>query len=198
MSRIIKLLIVTLTIAVVSVIAFAASAQQMDDSGSQVLRFDVAEDMSRFVFDEAPVYDEDGYPAHGNSFITIGYIYPEGTLDGTNGVLADGSPEFPDLVQGEWICRGWFINDGAHAEKGAWVVTTQFYNFGEELGDVTLVTDGIELAEFNVPVARAITGGTGPYNTARGEAFQTFLGLNATEGVNLSFEINLEGVSVDS
>ena len=94
--------------------------------------------------------------------------------------------EFPDLVQGEWICRGWFINEGAHAEKGAWVVTTQFYNFGEELGDATLVTDGIELAEFNVPVARAITGGTGPYNTARGE------------GVNLSFEINLEGVSVDS
>ena len=64
----------------------------MDDSRSQVLRFDVAEDMSRFVFDEVPVYDEDSYPAHGNSFVTIGYIYPEGTLDGTNGVLADGSP----------------------------------------------------------------------------------------------------------
>ena len=42
-----------------------------------------------------------------------GYIYPEGTLTcdsqtgSRNGVLADGSAEFPDKVLGTWICRGW-------------------------------------------------------------------------------------------
>ena len=59
---------------------------------------EVAEDGTRFVFDEAPLL-ENGYPAYGNAFVTQGYIYPAGTLDGTNGVNADGSPEFPELVK---------------------------------------------------------------------------------------------------
>lgn len=146
------------------------------------LRFEVAEDATRFVFAEQPVHD-DGLPAYGNPFVTQGYIYPEGTLDGTNGVLPDGSPEFPDLILGEWTCRGWFIGDGAHTTTGQWVVTTQVYSFA----DAILITDGTEVADIDVPAERAITGGTGPYASVSGEGEQVLLGYNASEGVDLRF-----------
>jgi hypothetical protein len=174
------------------------AAQSKTQAGSnaqaevEILEFDVAEDMTRFVFDEeGPVY-EDGMPAHGNPFITQGYIYPKGTLNGSNGVLASGQPEFPDKVLGTWICRGWFLGDAAHATSGPWVITTQIYNFGEELGNTTLVTEGYELADIGVPILRAITGGTGEYAGARGEAEQIFLGFNESEGVNLSFAVEVQ------
>jgi hypothetical protein len=154
------------------------------------LRFDVAEDMSRFVFDQSVAF-EDGMPKHGSSFVTQGYLYEPGTLNGGNGVLADGSPEFPEKVIGEWTCRGWFVGEGAHAKTGPMVITTQLYNFGENLGDATLVSEGYELADVDVAIERAITGGTGPYGSARGELKQTFLGFNATEGVNLTIEVTL-------
>lgn len=156
----------------------------------ETLHFDVAENGTRFFFAAAPVF-EDGMPAAGNPFVTEGYLYPAGTLNGTNGVLADGSPEFPDQVLGTWFCRGYLINDGMHTTSGPMVITTQFYNFGSEHGDVTLVTDGYELADVGVAVSRAITGGTGPYKHASGEANQTFLGFNGTMGVNLTFEVNV-------
>ena len=84
--------------------------------GREQLQFDVAESGPRFVFDEAPIL-ESGLPAYGNSFVTQGFIYPHGTLDGTNGVFADGSPEFPDKVIGEWTCRGFFIRANGEAEQ---------------------------------------------------------------------------------
>ncbi|ESA38613.1 hypothetical protein N836_32250 [Leptolyngbya sp. Heron Island J] len=161
-------------------------------SNSQVLRFDIAEDATRFVFDDAPLLSN-GFPAYGNSFVTQGYIYPAGTLNGSNGVNPDGSPEFPALVQGRWVCRGWFVNpDGAAAASGEFVITHQLYNFGHELGDETLVSDGWEIADVGEPVARAIIGGTGRYRNASGEAVQAFLGFNATEGVNLTFELTVD------
>jgi hypothetical protein len=171
-------------------LARPASGQEPPKIATKTLAFDVAEDMSRFVFDQS-ITHEDGMPKHGSSFITQGYIYPAGTLDGGNGVLADGSPEFPDKVLGEWTCRGWFVGDGGHAKTGPMVVSTQLYNFGEELGNETLVTEGYELADVGVVVERAITGGTGPYAGAEGEIKQTFLGLNATEGVNLTIEAEI-------
>lgn len=155
------------------------------------LRFDVAEDATRFAFAPEPVHD-DGMPAYGNAFVTQGYIYPEGTLDGSNGVLADGSPEFPDQVLGEWTCRGWFIGDGAHTTTGPWVITTQVYNFGSEAGAAILVTEGSEIADLNVPIARAISSGTGPYTGASGAGAQTLLGFNATEGVDIRFEFSMQ------
>ncbi len=106
-------------------------------------------------------------PAHGNPFVTQGYIYPAGTLSDTNGVLPDDSPEFPDKVLGEWSCRGWLIGDGAHSTTGPMVITTQVYNFGGEFSAATLTTDGYELADIDVTIQRAITGGTGPYADAR-------------------------------
>ena len=58
-------------------------------AGGAPTRFDVAEDQTRFVFASAPVFEEDGYPAHGNPFVSQGYIYPAGTLEGNaTGVLS--------------------------------------------------------------------------------------------------------------
>ncbi|MDX1523018.1 MAG: hypothetical protein R3264_15440 [Anaerolineae bacterium] len=160
------------------------------------LEFDVAEDMNRFVFDEAPVFEDDGYPAYGNAFITQGFIYPKGTLNGSNGVIVDDEgnvlPEFPDKVIGEWTCRGYFVGDAAHAQSGPWVITTQIYNFGEEYGHSTIVTDGYELSDVGVPINRAVTGGTGEYSRITGQAEQIFLGFNASEGVNLTFSLEVE------
>ncbi|MBV7339112.1 hypothetical protein KFU94_65035 [Chloroflexi bacterium TSY] len=158
---------------------------------TQVLEFDVAEDMNRFIFDQDVVYD-DGLPADGSSFITRGYLYEAGTLDGSNGVNPDGSPEFPDKVIGEWVCQGYMINDAGHATGGVWVFSSQFFQFGDEPGAQTITTQGYELADVDVAIARAITGGSGEYSTARGESTQTLLGLNATEGVNLRVQINIE------
>ena len=130
----------TLDIAAIVLIAIAITAiailsmgEQAAEANTTVLKFDVAENATRFVFDEAPVFN-DGLPAYGNAFVTGGYIYEHGTLNGGNGVLPGGSPEFPDKVIGSWICRGWFVGDGAHTQSGAMVVTTQYYQFGDKPG----------------------------------------------------------------
>lgn len=171
-------------------IAIALATGQPVEANTTVLKFDVAEDATRFVFDESPVFDDD-LPAYGNAFVTSGYIYAHGTLNGSNGVLPDGSPEFPDKAIGSWICRGWFIGDGAHTESGAMVVTTQYFQFGDEPGRETIVTDGVEIADLNHVVYRAITGGTGQYRNVRGQGSQELLGLNQTEGVNLRIELGV-------
>src|SRR5919106_2531424 len=109
------------------------------EANTEVIKFEVVENANEFVFDESPA-DEDGLCTYGNPFITKGYIYEDGTLSGNNGVLPDGSPEFPDKVIGEWICRGWFIGDGAHTVEGPAVTSTQIYQFSEEFGNATLVS----------------------------------------------------------
>jgi hypothetical protein len=130
---------------------------------AKFIRFDVAENARRFVFDETPLFP-DGAPAYGNEFVTEGYIYPAGTLNSTNGVNEDGSPEFPDQVIGRWVCRGWHVGEGAKTAK---------------------------LVDLNVPIQRAIIGGTGPFAEARGEATQTMIGFNQLNGVNLRFTIRV-------
>ncbi len=167
------------------------TSSNQDVGEELVLQFDVAEDMNRFIFDKDVAYD-DGLPADGSSFITRGYLYEYGTLEGGTGVNADGSPEFPDKVIGEWICQGYMINDAGHATEGVWVFSNQFFQLGDEPGEQTIITQGYELADLNVAIARAITGGTGKYKSARGESSQTLLGLNASEGVNLRVEIAVQ------
>ena len=178
----------------------AAQAGSWSNGSTQVVKFDVAEDMSRFVFDQDVTYG-DGMPSHGSAFITQGYLYPNGPLNCSNGVIVtkdkDGKvakvePEFPDKVLGEWTCRGWFVGEGAHAKTGPMVITTQLYNFGQELGNEMLVSEGYELADVGVAIERAITGGTGAYRLARGTAQQTFLGFNTSEGVNLRLELEVQ------
>jgi hypothetical protein len=175
-----------------SLSAEASVAAAMTTDG--VLRFDVAEDATHFVFDP-DLTDGDGMPGYGTSFVTHGYLYPAGTLNESNGVNADGSPEFPDQVLGEWICRGWFVGEGMRPTTGAIVVTSQLYSFGQTPGEAMLSSDGYELADVGVEVTRAITGGTGSFIGAGGEARQILLGLNATEGVNLQFELELESAA---
>jgi hypothetical protein len=157
---------------------------------TRVLRFDVSENAKRFIFDETPLH-ADGSPAYGNEFVTEGYIYPAGTLNGTNGVKEDGSPEFPNKVIGRWTCRGWHVGEGAKTETGPWVVTHQYFDFGKEFGRTSLATDGVEVVDIDVPVMRAIIGGTGLYAQARGEAQQTMIGFNQLNGVNLRLEMKV-------
>lgn len=186
--NVITILAVVVLVIVAAAVAIPATLAKSEKV--QKLEFDVSEDMSRFVFDSDVAF-EDGMPAHGSSFMTQGYIYPAGTLTDSNGVLADGSPEFPEKVIGEWTCRGVFVGDGAHSETGAWVITTQLLNFGDDLGVNTLVTEGYEIADFNQIIIRAITGGTGDYANARGQGAQELLGFNASEGVNLRFSLEI-------
>jgi hypothetical protein len=159
-------------------------------AGAKTLRFDVAENGLKFTFDETPLFP-DGLPAFGDEFITEGYIYPVGTINGSNGVNPDGSPEFPDQVIGKWSCRGWHVGDGAHTVTGPWVATTQIYDLSSQPGSETIVSDGFELADIDVPIIRAITGGTGPWAQARGEVMQTLLGFNQLNGVNIRYEVSV-------
>jgi hypothetical protein len=169
--------------------ADADEAEEAEEAEEAVLEFDVSENATKFSFQQEPVLP-DGLPAYGNPFITQGYIYPSGTLTATNGVLANGDPEFPDKVIGLWVCRGWFFgSEGADTKTGPIVATTQIYQLSTETGATTLVSDGFEVVDADVPVNRAITGGTGEYSEADGEATQTLLGLNPTQGVNLHFSI---------
>ena len=160
------------------------------EANTEVIKFEVAENATKFAFDEAPVH-ADGLPAYGNPFITQGYIYPEGTLNGSNGAFPDGSPEFPEKVIGEWICRGWFIGDGAHTTSGPMVVTSQIYQLEGDYGDVTITSEGYESSEINKEIKRAITGGTGQYQTARGEVTQELLGFTEQMGVNFRFTLEV-------
>lgn len=184
----------TLTALIIAVIALATAAPAAyaglaDRGRTETLQFEVAEDMTRFVFDQDVVFD-DGLPADGSSFITRGYLYAPGTLtceDGVcNGVNADGSPEFPDKVIGEWICSGYMINAAGHATGGVWVFSSQFFQLGDTPGAETIVSQGYELADVGVAISRAITGGTGAFADARGQGEQTMLGLNGGQGVTLS------------
>jgi hypothetical protein len=175
-------------LAVSMVVGMSVSAQSDDETG--IMQFQVAEDGGRFIFDDLNLH-EDGMPAYGSAFVTQGYIYPAGTLNGTNGVLANGEPEFPELVLGEWTCYGWMIGDGAHTATGEWVVSTQVYQFAD---GSTIITNGFEIADFEVPVARAVTGGTGDYRGVVGEMTQILHGFTEQMGVNLTVEFQIDAM----
>lgn len=179
-----------------ALVAPGVLASDDDDRWEKLQAIEVAEDGTRFVSDEGPNHP-DGLPAYGAAFVTQGYIYPAGTItcvnNECNGVNPDGSPEFPDLVMGEWTCWGYLVGDGAHTLTGPIVVTNQLFNFGEEFGNVTLTTTGYELADFDTPFRRAITGGTGPFAKAGGEMVQTALGFDQDPfGLSARFEIDVE------
>ncbi|MFQ5990368.1 MAG: hypothetical protein ACE5K9_10680 [Candidatus Methylomirabilales bacterium] len=158
------------------------------------LEVDVACDANTFAF-EGPT-NEEGGPAYGASFVVQGVIYPEGTFEehgSSSGLLPNGEPEFPELVIGKWTCKGWFIGDGIATQSGPFVVTTQIYDLDPgHPGAETLVSEGIELIDPNVPFLRAVTGGTGQFKEVLGEVAQTSVGVNATGLFNFTFEFDLE------
>ena len=181
--------ILSLLVLILSISTVGVSAQMADES--PVMTYEVAEDGTRFAFDDLNLF-EDGMPGYGSAFVTQGYIYPVGTLNGSNGVLANGEPEFPELVLGEWTCFGWMIGDGAHTATGEWVISTQVYKFND---GSTLITDGFELVDFEVPTTRAITGGTNAYRSASGEQVQVLHGFTEQMGVNLTVEFHLDSAA---
>ena len=159
-------------------------------SAAPLMSFDVAEDHTRFAFAPAPVHD-DGLPAYGNPFVTQGYIYEAGTLDGgVEGVNPDGSPVFPDKVIGTWTCDGWYVADGAHTTTGTIIISSQVFQFD---GGGMIVTQGAELADYNVAMPRLITGGLGDYAGVEGVMHQTNLGMSDGFGVRAQFEIENPG-----
>jgi hypothetical protein len=156
-----------------------------------VLRFDVAENATRFAWSGKPEL-VDGMPAGSTPYVTQGYIYPEETLTNSNGVNPDGSPEFPDKVLGQWSCYGWYLGGGPVPGSANWL-TTHLFNFGGEWGTATLVSEGYSIDDMGVPLERAITGGTGPYEGARGMQMETNLGFNESNGMNFRYELHVAG-----
>lgn len=194
-DRFLRLLLAVFALsAVIFVPVSPTSAAVETASKSWADGVDIAEDGNRFVFDEnGPILDN-GYPDYGNAFVTQGYMYPKGTLGESDGILADGSPEYPDLVLGTWTCWGYFIGDGADTVDGPWVITTQVFEFDRSgRGGESIVTVGTEAPAGNPAVVRAVTGGTGRFATARGQMAQVTLGHNASEGVNATFDFDLIG-----
>ena len=166
--------------------AFAALMSTSAFAGEPLTRFDVAEDHTRFVFAPKPVH-EDGMPAYGNPFVTQGYIYEAGTLTGGHeGVNPNGSPVFPDKVIGTWTCDGWYVGDGFYTKSGTILISRQVFEFGD--GNL-LISQGPESVDENIPLPRAITGGTGDYKDIGQVVNQTLLGMSDGFGVRLQFEI---------
>jgi hypothetical protein len=167
-----------------------AEAIQQITSADGVLRFEVAEDGSRFTW-SGDLALSDGLPDRDATYITQGYIYPEGTLNGSNGVLADGSPEFPDKVLGQWSCYGWYVGAGTPGQSPPWI-TSHLFNFGDTYGEATLVSEGYSIDELEIPLERAIIGGTGDYAGARGVQRETNLGHNLSNGLDFRYEVRLD------
>jgi hypothetical protein len=158
---------------------------------AKTLQLEVVENGTKFTADGSLHFD-DGLPSYGATFVTEGYVYPAGTVQGTNGVLPDGSPEFPDKLIGHWTCRGFHVGDGAHTTTGPEVVTHQILDFGAKPGDESIMTDGFEYADVGLQIHRAIIGGTGQYSRARGEQLQTLLAFpNNAGGVTLSLIVEV-------
>ncbi len=156
----------------------AASATEVHMS------FDVAEDHTRLFMGASPVHDN-GMPAHGNAFLSQGYIYPANTLsDGVVGVLEDGSPAFPDLVLGTWTCNGYFVGEAGNATTGVWVISRQVFAFDD--GN-QIITQGTEIADVGKENLRPVTGATGEYADIKGGLVQTTLGLNDFMAISATF-----------
>lgn len=156
------------------------------------LHFEIAEDGTRFVWADQPVFTG-RRSAYGAPFLAQGYIYPPGTLSATtDGISTDGSPQFPEKVVGTWACYGWYAGGSGRANTGPWILATEIYQFGSEWGAVTLVSEGYVATESGRTISRAITGGTGPFTAMRGEVQSTPLGINETQGENARYAVQLD------
>ena len=167
----------------------ADDAIQRITTADDTLRFEVAENGTLLTWSGEPEL-KDGVPITRSAFASQGYIYPEGTLTESNGVLPDGSPEFPDKVLGQWSCWGWYVGAGA-PDGTAPLLATHLFNFGGAWGEATLSSEGYGIDDPGIVLERAITGGTGPYVGARGVQRETLLGFNGSNGANFRYEIRL-------
>lgn len=177
----------TTLVMVLGVMTLAAcQAVSAQPSPPKALEIEVAEDINRFVI-ETDEFTPDGMPVHSAPFSTKGFVYPAGTINGTNGVLADGTPEFPEQVIGEWICYGWMLVD---AEGGLEIVSTQIFTFEGEAGNGMITTHGFEIMEVGVPIQRTISGGTGDFAKVSDQT-QELMGMTDQMAVNLGITFDL-------
>jgi hypothetical protein len=140
-----------------------------------VFTVDIAEDFSLFY--PTLVRPSDTQPERGSFFVTEGNIFPGGTIEG-DGAAFDPNGEG---ALGRWFCRGTHLVSATEFPTSARAVhTAQLYLFPDE--SRSIATEGVE---GNVPVLRAVTGGTGRFSGYVGEQRQELLGFNATGGVNL-------------
>src|SRR5690606_15669377 len=168
------------------ILSAALAALPLSVRAEALTAFDVAEDLTRFVYAESQRFDDD-MPAYGNAFVTQGYIYPAGTLDGgVEGTLPDGSPAFPDRVIGAWTCDGYFVGDGIRTTTGTFIISRQVFQF---FGEGLLVTQGPEVVDAGVAVERAVTGGTGSYADAGAAVTQVMLGMTDGYGARLQMRL---------
>lgn len=200
----------TLGIGALGLSAAAVVSPNEAEAMRRVRRIDVACNANSIRIDgpqgpnpDNPEGDPGPHPYYGASFVVQGVIYTEGTLRSSgfenSGLFADGTPEFPDNVIGQWTCRGWFTGDsndpargGIFTPTGPFVTTTQVYNLDtENQGSTLIISDGIELIDLNVPFNRPVTGGSGIYRKARGQVTQTGIGANPTGLFNFTFDFNL-------
>jgi len=159
-------------------------------AGAGRMTVEIAVNGKTFVFTD----NGDG-PTHGAPFVVMGPMLAEGTFERAgenNGLLEDGTPAIPEAVTGQWHCRGWLINDGLAAKTGPHVSTTQIFDFAPDApGRDSLVSEGIELVDVNLPWRRPVIGGSGKYKMMRGEVRQTKVGTNATGAPSFVFAFDL-------
>ena len=152
-----------------------------------VFTVDVAEDLAgKFV--PTLVKPEHVQPELGSFFVTEGRVFPAGTIEGDG---ADFDPYRSGHI-GVWICRGTHLVSASDIPAAPWWVhTAQVFVLGRQAKE-QLATEGIEGAG---TLTRIVTGGTGNYAGFIGEQRTTFLGFNATGGVNLRVTFILRSVT---
>ncbi len=121
-------------------------------------------------------------------FVIEGYVYPSGTLDASNGINPDGTPEFPDLVIGHWTCQGFTFLTRPQTGSSPIVAgsnTKQTFELDlDNFGNDMIFTQGFEIQNFGAVDTRAVTGGTGQYIGRDMLQLQVLGGINATGGPN--------------
>jgi hypothetical protein len=169
--------------AVLSLAPISFAAQQPEAAGGKpdrgviTITVDVAEDLKgKFV--PTFVKPEHTQPERGSFFVTEGRVFPAGTIKGDG---ADFDPYQRGHI-GIWICRGTHLVAASEIPAAdLWVDSAQLFVLGRQ-GLDQLATEGIEGSG---TVTRIVTGGAGNLAGMVGEQRQTFLGFNATGGVNL-------------
>jgi hypothetical protein len=181
--------------AAAAVLMLTGSVQAQEQEASRrhrnrqpvVLTVDVAEDLAgKFV--PTLVKPEHTQPERGSFFVTGGRVFPAGRIQG------DGSTFDPNSSGhvGVWICRGTHLVAASDIPAAPlWVSTAQQFILGRQ-GIDQITTEGVEGSG---TVTRIVTGGAGNYVGFVGEQRQTFLGFNATGGVNLRVTFILRPVA---
>lgn len=143
--------------------------------------------------------DENGFLIPGSHFIISGHVYPGGTLfnmgpseagDFPYGALEDGSPEFPDLVIGTWMCQGSILINSFGAITS---YTTQQFNFFQDPnapdaeGFLSVGQEPFSMAT----ITRSVVGGMGSFSRTHTDLNQLVIApVNASLGANFFMIMN--------